>query len=345
MRRKGQRLVIFGLLALQVLVPKQLAHVSCSANMEWGFKETRLAVTVLHKCGKSDSQIFELLKPLKISQNFAYRAIKRCKELWCVEDRARSESPRCVRTKVAIKTVRERIRWNPLRKQNSLVRELNIDRCHASSETIYTWEHTSAQRDTSLLPLWRTSDRQEQSVSSSDTPRTGTKHPLHGQENLHHRGAVQLPERQDLCSNIVWGEGEGSKGAERKSSFLRHGFVGVSHQRLTTLHFCDKGVKTGARVYHENVLQGVLKPLNATLFNCQKWVFQQDSASTHTAKTTKEWMRRQVPSFISAEDWPSGNPDLNPLDYKLWAVLEHKACQKRHKNLDSLERSHVKAAA
>jgi hypothetical protein len=50
-------------------------------------------------------------------------------------------------------------------------------------------------------------------------------------------------------------------------------------------------------------------------------------------------------AFISAEDWPSGNPDLNPLDYKLWTVLEDMACRQRHNNLDSLKRSLVKAAA
>jgi predicted DNA-binding transcriptional regulator len=40
--------------------------------MEWGFKENRVAVIAHHKCGKSDSQIFELLKPLKISRKFVY---------------------------------------------------------------------------------------------------------------------------------------------------------------------------------------------------------------------------------------------------------------------------------
>jgi len=56
--------------------------------MEWGFKENRVAVIALYKCRKSDSQIFKLLKPLKILQNFVYQAIKRNKELWGVEDRA-----------------------------------------------------------------------------------------------------------------------------------------------------------------------------------------------------------------------------------------------------------------
>ena len=97
-------------------MPRQFAHVCRNVNMEWGFKENRVIVIALHKCGKLDSQIFELLKPLKISRNFIYRAIKRCKELWVAEDSARSGRPRCVRTKAAIKTVRERIRRNPLRK-------------------------------------------------------------------------------------------------------------------------------------------------------------------------------------------------------------------------------------
>jgi len=61
-------------------------------------------------------------------------------------------------------------------------------------------------------------------------------------------------------------------------------------------------------------------------------------------KATQEWLRRKVPAFISAENWPSGSPDLNPLDYKLWAVLEDMACQKLHNNPDSLKRSLVKPA-
>jgi inhibitor of nuclear factor kappa-B kinase subunit alpha len=82
-----------------------------------------------------------------------------------------------------------------------------------------------------------------------------------------------------------------------------------------------------------------------TVFNGQKWVFQQDSAPDHKAKMTQEWLQRSIPAFISAQDWPSGSPDLNPLDYKLWAVLEDMTCRKRHNNLNSLKRSLMKAAA
>jgi hypothetical protein len=63
------------------------------------------------------------------------------------------------------------------------------------------------------------------------------------------------------------------------------------------------------------------------------------------AKTTQEWLRWNVLAFISAEVWPLGSPNLNPWDYKLWAILEDMACQKHHDNLDSLKRFLRKAAA
>jgi hypothetical protein len=41
--------------------------------------------------------------------------------------------------------------------------------------------------------------------------------------------------------------------------------------------------------------------------------------------------------FIRAKDLPSGNSDLNLLDYKLWAVLEDMAYRNRHNNQGSLK--------
>jgi len=68
-----------------------------------------VAVIVLSNCGKSHSQIFKLLKPLKILQMFIFPAIKHYKELWRVEDRARSERLESVRAEAAIKTAWEKI--------------------------------------------------------------------------------------------------------------------------------------------------------------------------------------------------------------------------------------------
>jgi len=82
-----------------------------------------------------------------------------------------------------------------------------------------------------------------------------------------------------------------------------------------------------------------------TLFSGQEWVFQQDSTPAQKAKTTKEWLWRNLLAFISAENWLSGSADLKPLDNKPRAVLEDMACQKCNNSLESLRRSIVKAEA
>jgi hypothetical protein len=65
-------MAVFGLLSLQVLVPRQFALGCHSVTMEWGVKYNHVAVITLPNCRKSYSQIFKLFKPLKISQMFIF---------------------------------------------------------------------------------------------------------------------------------------------------------------------------------------------------------------------------------------------------------------------------------
>jgi hypothetical protein len=65
----------------------------------------------------AENPIFKLLKPLKISRMFIYPSIKHYKEIWRLEDGARSGRLKSVRAEAAIKRVWERIRRNPLWKQ------------------------------------------------------------------------------------------------------------------------------------------------------------------------------------------------------------------------------------
>ena len=108
---------------------------------------------------------------------FICQAIKRYEELWRVQDRTPSGHLKRVRAEAATKTVRERIRRNLLWKHKIMSWKLNISNqsSRASSGMIYTWELNAAQRDTTLLLLWRSSDGQEQNISSTGMPRTGTK--------------------------------------------------------------------------------------------------------------------------------------------------------------------------
>ena len=58
-------------------------------------------------------------------------------------------------------------------------------------------------------------------------------------------------------------------------------------------------------------------------------------------KSHRGWLQQNIPAFIVTENWPSGSPDLNQLDYQLSDILEMKACGK-HQNLDLLKADLIK---
>ena len=51
------------------------------------------------------------------------------------------------------------------------------------------------------------------------------------------------------------------------------------------------------------------------------------------------WCAENLPTFISAQEWPPYSPDLNPMDYSMWSILESKVCATPHKSLNSLKLS------
>ena len=48
-------------------------------------------------------------------------------------------------------------------------------------------------------------------------------------------------------------------------------------------------------------------------------------ALSHRANETQEMLAEECPEFISRDAWPPNSPDLNPLDYSIWSILEQKA--------------------
>jgi len=64
------------------------------------------------------------------------------------------------------------------------------------------------------------------------------------------------------------------------------------------------------------------------------FTFQQDSASAHRARPSVELLEKKVPDFISPS--PPNSPDLNPVDYKIWSLVQERVYQQPISNIDEL---------
>ncbi len=67
-------------------------------------------------------------------------------------------------------------------------------------------------------------------------------------------------------------------------------------------------------------------------FKDADFIFQQDLAPAHTAKSTKSWLNDYG---VGVLDWPANSPDLSPIE-NLWCIVKRKMRNKIPKNADEL---------
>ncbi|KAL0192155.1 hypothetical protein M9458_010451, partial [Cirrhinus mrigala] len=90
--------------------------------------------------------------------------------------------------------------------------------------------------------------------------------------------------------------------------------------------------KVTAPIY-QDILVHFMLPSDDQLFKDADFIFQQDLAPAHIAKSTKSWLNDHG---VSVLDWSANLPDLNPVE-NLWGIVKRKMRNKRPKNADELK--------
>lgn len=275
-----------------------------------------------------------------------FDTIKRFKELNSLQDRPRSGRPRSSDTKSVHDKLRLRLKRNPRRSMRKTAKDLNVNRetirkiaknvlkvkpyklqkAHLITDKM---KQVRLKRSKNLLKLdaiqqWETivfSDEKMftiEQVFNSQNDRIWSKDLSVSISNARIVSRSQKP-----ASLMVW--------------------AAITSNGKTPLHFVDPGVKIDQIYYRKRILEGTLLPWARHHFGDKQWTFQQDSAPSHRAKLTQTWCSNNFPAFINCEQWPPYSPDINPLDYSIWSILESKACAKSHKNLELLKRDLMSA--
>ena len=300
----------------------------------------REAIAMLLKAGESKAAIS---RKLKTNIRTVQRLAKQLQEKGNVKEKPKKGRPRSVNTPNIRKLIKQRIDRNDERSLGKMAKELKISdwsvrnivkkelglcsyRLRQGQFLTDDAKFNRIQKAKRLLCFFKTARIED--VLWSDE-KIFTIEVAHNSQN--HRQLMSPAQKNTLKRKIR------TRGLFPKGLMV---WGGVTADSKTQLVFIDKSVKINAQIYQDQILKNAVIPWSRKNPNM---TFQQDWAPAHGAKSTMDLIRRELPSHFTKEDWPSNSPDLNPLDFSVWGLLEERLRHKKIANLGQLEKELIAA--
>lgn len=298
-----------------------------------------LTIQELFESGQSPGKICKLLKG-RASRSGVYKALKRFRETGSTLPKVRSTPDRKVRTSKLIKNTREKIRRNPERSVRKLASASGVSygtmqKVLTSDLNLSPFKKTKAQ----LLSEATKTKRLQRAKLLLEKLRDGTQPPvLWTDEKLftvqavhnHQNDRIYAVNKRDIPLN------DRLMFRRQKPASVMVWAGATSSGKKSPLFFIEEGVKVNQHVYLK-LLEDQLVPWVNSTFGETGVTLQQDGATSHTAKRVQEWCKKNMAGFWSKELWPPSSPDLNPMDFSIWSILESKACSSNHSNVNALK--------
>ncbi|KAI4875918.1 hypothetical protein NFI96_025593, partial [Prochilodus magdalenae] len=261
-------------------------------------QDLRVRIVDLHKAGMGYKKISKVLD-VKVTTIGAI--IRKFKEYNMTINRPRPGAPKKISPRgvaMMLRTVRNR----PATTRQELANDLKGSWDHSLQGN--NWQHFAQQ--------W---------IHILQCPKDETKIELFGLNSTRH----------------VWRKKNAAYDPKNTVPTVKHGggsimFWGCFSAKGTGLLHRITGKMDGAM--YRTILRDNLLPSARDLKMGRGWVFQHDNDPKHTAKATKDWLKK---NHIKVMEWPSQSPDLNPIE-NLWRELKVRVAKRQPTNLHDLER-------
>uniref|UniRef100_A0A3P8VM51 Uncharacterized protein n=1 Tax=Cynoglossus semilaevis TaxID=244447 RepID=A0A3P8VM51_CYNSE len=269
-------------------------------------------IVALKEAGLTTKQI---MKKVNICHKTVYNVMERYKETGKTTSKPIPGRKRSVRTKRVVEMVRNRVQRNLCRSVRTTAKEVNISK--PSLRRI-------VKQDLRLKAL----KMQHRQLISA----TSKKKQLD-------RGQMMLQEIQSAANKVlVWSD---------EKIFTVQAVVNSQNDRVYA-HSKPAGVMlwTAVASYGSKsplvfIQEEKVLPWCTNVFGKQ-YIFTQDGAPTHTSNVTQTWCKQHFAGFWDKTMWPPSRPDINPMDFAIWSVMEREVSRVSHNSVTTLKKALMK---
>ena len=283
---------------------------------------------------------------LSIPMSTVYEVKARCSITGTVRRKSGSGKIPSVRTPELIKAVRDRIRRNPVRSMREMARSFNVS--EKTMRTVVKKDLKAKSRarvKRQLLTAKTKAARLERCKVLLSRLKKGAPLIMFTDEKVFTVDKVSNSRTDRYISSLrvedvpehvrIIGQ------TKHPTSIMMFGLICSDGEKMPPV-FIDSGIRMDSKKYI-GILEDHVKPwIESTYGPGVAYVFQQDGAPCHTSKLTQTWLAENLQNFWAKEIWPPSSPDLNPLDFSIWAAVQAKAGVKAHSNVKALKSAIVK---